>query len=320
MSLIVANKIYFYSSTNLYYWNYESSFDPDFYSEELIWEKASLVSLSDEIHWGILLDFKSTSSGEQSEGTIYYTGTFNGHTFTKQSQMPYLLDYGNNISNSLICELPDERKLDLIWMNTVSKRYLRKNRIMISSFAIPRQLSIDFDGQNLVLNQSPVMELEQFHCKETEIIRSVISDNFISIPIYYITTPVEIILSFNTIEINRWNFPSQFGIRFWNKKDEYMTFGYDTSFRFYFIDKSGLISSSLDHTNSLLKIPFNHSDSTIDFHIVLTNNTAEFYAEKGKLVLTENYWTENPFNKISFYVVDGKIELKAGRINELLFK
>lgn len=319
MSLALSDHVEFYSSPDLRFWNFESSFRSDYFSDEINLKRTILFSSSDEIHWVLLIDIKSTDPDQSSGGTIYLIGSFDGHNFINQSSQPRWLDYGKDIYGSIVFTGTDERRINVVWMNGTGEKSVKQDYQETGITTFSRQLSLDNVKGELAISVSPVAEMKEIYGKEIVLGLANVSSTDNDLPIISgIRTPIEVILKFNTSEIKRWNFPSRFGVIFWNKLGEHLSFGYDTSFRHYFIDKSGTKPfSGIKGVYEPLKMPFNHSDSTMSLHLVVDISTFECYAEDGKLVMTGSYSSRKQFNKMTLFAENGKLDLSEGKVINL---
>ncbi len=320
MSIALSNHVQFYSSPDLRLWNFESLIGSDFFPEEIEWVRSTLFPLSDEFHWVLTADIKNTGNEKSSGGTVYFIGYFDGHNFINQSSLLHWLDYGQNIYGSLISIGKDDRRINIGWVknDNIDGQFKKAGNNGSGIITLPRELSLGNMNGEWFISMSPLTELKEIYGKETQLGLLKVSYKVDDLElISNLKVPVELILKFNTSNIQKGSFPIHFGVKFWNKRGKDLTFGYDR-FGYYYIDKSGLVpSSGTQISEDLIKMPCDHSDSTMSIRFIIDISAIECFAEDGKLVMTHSFSSEERFNRITLFTEKGNIDLLEGKIVRL---
>ena len=307
MSLFVLNRIEFYSSPDLRSWNFESSVSSLFSVPDIILKRVCLFPHTDDIHWTLMADWKSDNHINSSGGTIYVTGIFDGHTYTSLSSELNWIDFGNNKYGSIVLTCPDERRLNLLWSNNPEK-----DSSVTIRLTIPTQMALENISGEPVLSFSLVHELKQFASRKIKLHSFVISNDLRNLTLLSQNKrPVEIELSFNIREMSKLNFPSRFGLIFWNDKGENIMAGYETSFMSFFADISGLKANNVDQVQ---RVTFNHTDSVMDLRVLFTPSFIKIFGADGKIVITEIYSSVKPLDNVSLFSENGTLNLVEGII------
>jgi len=318
MSLGLSNYVLLYSSKDLFSWDFESSYMPDFFKEHISMKSPCLVPLDDGMHWALFLNIESLESDQSFKGFLYLIGYFDGHHFTNISTNPCLLDYGNCINGGIVSVGPNNTNIVFLWIDndTVNSMFRcdqRRRRILL-----PRQIESHYNENNeIVLSTSPVEKLNYFLGRLKEIEPVNISEKNAR-TVSGIKPPLVAELKFNTSEINRWNFPSSYGIILRNDMYENIKIGYNTSFKYYFITKSTLRNvTSGGESPEILRMPFNHSDSTMIIKLLVYNSMVELYTNNDLLVMSGCYSVGKRFNKLDLFSENGGLNLLECKINSL---
>lgn len=167
VSLAVQKKLRFYSSQNLKEWTLLSEFGPAGVKEKPNWECPDLFELSVENEpgqkrWVLEADMGSGSVAGGSGGE-YFTGLFDGTTFTTDSLESQWVDYGRDfyapVSWSGI-PVSDGRRIWIGWMNNW-ETCLNPTYPWRSAMSVPREVTLRRIGGRLRMCQTPVRELQQ---------------------------------------------------------------------------------------------------------------------------------------------------------------
>jgi len=321
MILGLSDNVVLYSSKDLFSWDFESLYSPDFFNGNVFLESPCLVPLDDGAHWVLFLNFISYQSGQIDKGIIYLIGYFDGHRFTNLSLRPCLLDYGNAINGGFVSVGPNSTNILIPWLNidSVNSMYgwnKKERRILF-----PRKLKSHYNENNEIeLSISPVENLKILPGRLKKIESLTISEKN-AINVSRLRTPYLANITFNTSEIRRWNFPSSYGIVLRNDANEKLTVGYNTSFKYYFIDTSKLSNvKSLVEASNIFRMPFNHSDSTMVFKLYVYNSMVELYCNNDLLLMSGYYSVEKRFDKMDLFSENGELNLLECKINRLKLK
>ena len=141
-----------YSSANLRSWTHESTFVRDLAGRpSLQWECPDLVQLGNK--WVMIV---SVNPGGPllGSGTMYFTGDFDGHTFTADERdYPIWLDYGMDNYAGVTWSNTGDRKIMIGWMNNWQYAGTVPCSPWRSAMTLPRELTlIDYEGTPLLAN------------------------------------------------------------------------------------------------------------------------------------------------------------------------
>ena len=141
-----------YSSANLRSWTHESTFVRDLAGRpSLQWECPDLVQLGNK--WVMIV---SVNPGGPllGSGTMYFTGEFDGHTFTADERdYPIWLDYGMDNYAGVTWSNTGDRKIMIGWMNNWQYAGTVPCSPWRSAMTLPRELTlIDYEGTPLLAN------------------------------------------------------------------------------------------------------------------------------------------------------------------------
>jgi fructan beta-fructosidase len=315
MSLAIADHMEFYSSPDLHTWRFESSVGGDFFPEEVKWRRAALYPCADKLHWVLLADIKKEGKAAAPGGTVYFVGSFDGHSFVNESAQLHWLDYGEDVYTSLVTTGEDGHEISIGWKDDTGRQPI----------TIPRKLELEDMQDQWIIAAAPVRRLKAQYGQATDPGPVTVSYKTAGITLASgVSAPMEVFLKFATGGIQKGSFPLRFGVRFRNDKGEGIAFVFDR-FGYYYLDRSGLAASAGGASGASggsagrepVKMPFDHADSTMSFHFIVDHGIIECFAEGGKLVMTGTFPLDENFNKIELFSVNGDIGLLEASVIEL---
>lgn len=319
MSIGMHNYVLFYSSTDLHNWDFESSFDSGFFSDKVTWARTSLASVSDSTTCALMTDILPMDSNQNYGGTIYITGYFDGHTFTKTSSRPQWLDYGKNVFGTTGIQGPSGKYLIIPWIKNSGTVSDGQDLGSTGVIARPREINNIVVNNESLLTMSPVRETNGNGNKEIRIERTVVGGKGKSPKsITDLKPPFEIYLSYKTSELSRSNAPKRFGVILGNRKGGNFYFGYDTYTGYYFLNRPGKDRfTESDKNNDVMQMPYSHTGPVLDLNIIVSKSAVEFYSEEGKRVMSCDYVSTEPLDVLTLFSENGEIELTEGKIINL---
>jgi sucrose-6-phosphate hydrolase SacC (GH32 family) len=162
MIVAAGNGVELYRSSDLKTWNLASTFGAEFLPG-LCWECPDLFSLPDEDGTEVWILVTSALSGDNFTGEFgacfasYFSGQFNGHTFTSDEATPRRLSYGpDDYAPVTFSAVPDERRVLIGWMSHWGYAGNMGTTPWKGQMTLPRQLS----WKNGALLQSPPTEFD----------------------------------------------------------------------------------------------------------------------------------------------------------------
>ncbi|WP_163718609.1 glycoside hydrolase family 32 protein [Mangrovibacterium lignilyticum] len=317
MILAVQDHVSIYSSPNLIDWTFESNFGEGTGSQDGVWECPDLFPMQtgDTTKWIMMV---SVGSGGPNGGsaTQYFVGDFDGHTFSREGTKTKWVDYGkDNYAGVTWSNIPKEdgRRLFIGWMNN----WQYANQIPTGKWrgatTIVRELEMVEVYNDYLLISKPVGELKTLRDKEEQLKPELISGEMEIKKTFEF--PLEVSLHFNTKNSSAMNFAERFGIEFYNKKNEKLLIGYDNLNKLFFIDRTGAgWESPNKEFAGIHYAPYINSDPILDMHLIIDRSSVELYAKGGLVVMTEQFFSREPFTTISLFAERGEIELGEGKI------
>ena len=311
MSLAVDNRIQFYRSKNFKEWELTGEFGREHGGHGGVWECPDLfpliVSGSEETKWVLLV---SINPGGPNGGsaTQYFTGQFDGKTFTSENDSASVrwIDYGpDNYAGVTWSNAPDNRTLFLGWMGNWNYANVVPTEKWRSAMTIPRELSLVNTEEGTLLVSTPVKELEKLRGIKKVFDASGIQNH---------SGLLEVVLEFDVSESSA----TDFGVELYNSKNESVTIGYNKLSNQYFIDRthSGKVNFSDDFAGVHIASRVS-TDQTIRFHLFIDRASVELFGDNGKTCMTEIFFPNEDFKNIRLYEKDGKAKLLSGEAYEL---
>jgi fructan beta-fructosidase len=160
MALATLDRITFYSSVDLKSWTKESEFGKEVGAHGGVWECPDLFSLdyNGKQMW-ILLVSINPGGPNGGSATQYFTGQFDGKTFTPHQTDTRWIDYGPDNYAGVTWSNTGERKTFLGWMGNWQYANVVPTEKWRSAMTVPRDLGIVKSGEKYLLTSKPVAEL-----------------------------------------------------------------------------------------------------------------------------------------------------------------
>ncbi len=317
MALAVASEIFFYRSTNLKDWTESSRFGAERGSHGGVWECPELMLLniegSDEKRWVLIVSVGNGAPAGGS-GVQYFVGQFDGTTFTSQDAPDRIrwADYGADFyALQAWNDAPDGRKLCIAWMNN----WAYGNQIPAStwrgSMSIPREIALQRDGDDVVLVQRPVPELNntgrtKLTWQPRQIDCEVIAIDSAS------DVPRELHLSVRIASSNVVD-GAAFGIRI-GEGDAAVLIGYRSAHQQLFIQRPDLSGTAPGFAATHVA-PLSLRDGQLDLHLILDTCSVEVFTDQGRLTMTDQLFLPRNGNALTLFaqniaVAIGRLEIR----------
>lgn len=163
MSLAAGDSVMFYGSPNLLQWNYLSSFGAGLGAHGGVWECPDLfpMTVGKETVWVLLVNINPGAPNGGS-GTQYFTGTFDGTTFTSFHNHTRWMDYGPDNYAGVTWSNTGNRRLLIGWMSNWLYGQQLPTRRWRSAMTIARELSLQKHNDEYWLVSQPVPELDRY--------------------------------------------------------------------------------------------------------------------------------------------------------------
>ncbi len=314
--LAARDKVKFYHSLDLKSWTHTSDFG--IAKDARLWECPDLFPIkvegSNEEKW-VLITSMQSGAPNGGTGSSYWIGDFDGKTFMCNdavANQKWLDDGKDNYAFVTWSDVPksDGRRLGIGWMSNWQYAQKVPSEKWRSAMTLPRQLTLHKEDATYTLRSKPVSELLNYTNKATSI---KIKPSKQAITIMEGLTTAQLSLSFQK--------PTKGSliVRFSNTKGEYTDVGYNAVSKKYFIDriKSGIIDFSPDFTGMHIATnDYNHTN--LDMEIYLDHSSLELFADDGRCVMTEIFFSHEPYNKVEVMNMDEEVKLIEGRYHRIL--
>jgi fructan beta-fructosidase len=283
MTLATLDRITFYSSPDLKNWTKESEFGKEVGAHGGVWECPDLFPLNyngEEI-WLLLV---SINPGGPNGGsaTQYFTGKFDGHTFTPFQTDTRWIDWGPDDYAGVTWSNTKDRKIFLGWMSNWQYANQVPTATWRSAMTIPRDLSLEKIGDKYFVRSTPSPELKMLEQQPVEITNKSIS----------YTGAAQLKLSSDKI--------SDFSISLSNDSSQKVVLGYDKKENQFYIDRtaSGKIDFENGFASRTVAPRIALTDST-DITLVIDVASVELFADNGLTVMTGIFFPAKEYNKIN---------------------
>jgi len=319
------DRIMFYSSPNLIQWSKESEFSAELAPDEGVWECPDFFPLSygEEEHWVLLVSIGGGGPNGGS-GTKYYIGDFDGKQFTcsNPSCPPRWLDYGkDNYAGVTWSDIPEEdgRRIFMGWMSNWQYANKVPTERWRSAMTLPRELRLIWEDNSYILTSTLAEEMKSIINESIKLDTGTFSGKKL-VPLaameasqYYIQ------LSYKVAKGADSDLISDFGIILENQQGQKVQAGYHMKDRQVFIDRSesGIIDFSRDFPGKHTAPYAFSEDGVIRLRAIVDKSSIELFVDEGKIVMTELFFPDEPFNSLSFYSNGGSIELVEGSVSSV---
>ena len=319
MILARGNQIRIYNSPNLKDWTFASDFGLNHGAAGLPWECPDLFELPVDGNpknnkWVMLVSLGDGSPNGGS-GTEYFIGSFDGKVFKNENapEVTQWVDYGrDNYAGVTWSNVPqkDGRRILLGWMSNWKYAQKVPTSTWRSAMTIPRTLSLKATEKGIKLVSKPIDELKNLRQRlDISIVsQKIVNETKTKTSLATTIKSGELILEFEK------GTASDFGVKLSNGKGEFLLIGFDTLSNQFYTDRTfaGKKDFSPDFAGKHYAPRFSNAQ-TIKWHIVFDKSSVEVFADDGLTVITDTFFPNEDFNKLTFYANNGYVRLKSGR-------
>jgi fructan beta-fructosidase len=284
MTLATLDRITFYSSSDLKTWKKESEFGDTVGAHGGVWECPDLFPLKyDGKDIWILLVSINPGGPNGGSATQYFTGQFDGHTFTPYQTDTRWVDYGPDDYAGVTWSNTGDRKIFLGWMSNWQYANVVPTIKWRSATTVPRNLSLQKIGDRYFVSAVPVKELDKLKREKIDI-----KDNKAKLSggaVMRLTTGVlndfEIVLS--------------------NNSSQRTVIGYSKAANEYYIDRTASGKTSFEKGFASRSVaPRIAITDSADITLVIDVASVELFADGGATVMTAIFFPDKEYNEISF--------------------
>ena len=308
MTLATKDRITFYSSTNLKDWAKESEFGEKQGAHGGVWECPDLISFDyrGKKEWILIVNINPGGPNGGS-ATQYFTGSFNGQTFTPDDTAIKWLDYGPDEYAGVTWSNTGNRKIFLGWMSNWDYANQVPTGKWRGAMTIPKELGIGKVNNTFLVTSMPVKELD----KTATIVKSIknpISSNHTLTENQKITTPYRITISVDA---------EDFSMMLSNKEGDKLIVGFDKKANQYYIDRTNAGKSDFKEGFASKAIAPRFSNTKkIELTLLVDAASVELFADKGLTTMTSIFFPSSLLNELLFKPED-KLLIHALEIAEL---
>jgi fructan beta-fructosidase len=327
MVLAAQDRAQFYTSKNLKDWKYASEFGKNIGAHGGVWECPDFFPIkvkgTKETKW-VLIQNLNPGGANGGSGTQYFIGDFDGTTFTLDAhfakrvtqEKAVWLDYGkDNYAGVTWNNVPkaDGRRLFIGWMSNWDYAQQVPTTGWRSSTTIAREIQLVKKGNAYSLINNPVEEINSYVSKTIQV-KSLKGKGKLSILEAAKIDLTKAIIDFNIKNLKQ----DTYTFTLSNKKGESLVFGINNSDHYLFVDrsKSGKNDFSEKFASTITKAALDGNQKEGVFKIVLDKTSIEIFYNNGEKVITEIFFSDQPFTTLSVSSNQG-IELSNLVLNQL---
>ena len=308
MTLATKDRVTFYSSPNLKEWTKESEFGEKIGAHGGVWECPDLISL-DYKGKKIWVLFVSLNPGGPNGGsaTQYFTGTFDGTTFTPFQTDTRWVDYAPDNYAGVTWANTGKRNIFLGWMSNWQYATRVPTERWRSAMTIPRELGLQKIGEKYFVTSKPINELKVLGDAPTTSHK--IDKN--TKKKFQLNAPAQLSIKAEKLE--------NFSITLSNKVQQKVVIGYDKNSNNYYIDRTGSGKVSFEkgfaakHTAPRLSTKKN-----FDLTLIIDVASVELFADEGLSVMTQIFFPDEDYTDVTIQTSENfKITLQYSKLKSI---
>jgi fructan beta-fructosidase len=296
MALAVKDVIHLYSSKDLKDWTLESEFGEGIGAKGGVWECPDLFELEMEDGSTKWVMFISINPGAPNggSGTQYFTGDFDGTTFTPEHQEEKWLDWGtDNYAGVTWANIPEEdgRTLFIGWMSNWTYATVTPTESYRSAMTLARELKLVKDGGENIVTSIPVSEFYK-NLEEVKSAEAFNKNHNLELP-----GKKGFVLSLQNVSLGE---DQTFKLH--NESGEEITLRFDNEAQKVYLDrtKSGKVDFHEEFA-SMQEMPLRERLNKINMDIVVDASSVEIFINDGAYVMTAQVFNTSPFTAFELH-------------------
>ena len=308
MTLATKDRVTFYSSRNLKNWTKESEFGEKVGAHGGVWECPDLISMDykGEKIWVL---FVSINPGGPNGGsaTQYFTGKFDGKTFSPFQTDTRWVDYGTDNYAGVTWANTGKRKIFLGWMSNWQYATKVPTEKWRSAMTIPRELGLQKIGGKYFVTSKPVNELKILANGPSTLQKI----DKLTEKKLRLSGPSQLTLKVDKLE--------SFSITLLNKANQKVVIGYDKISNSYYIDRtaSGKVSFEKGFAGKHLA-PRLSTEEKIHLTLIIDVASVELFADNGLTAMTEIFFPDEEYTDITIQSSEAfKISLQHTKLKSI---
>lgn len=282
MTLATQDRITFFSSPNLKDWTRESEWGQHAGAHGGVWECPDLFPLDyDGQKVWVLLVSINPGGPNAGSATQYFTGQFDGKTFTPYDSTVRWIDYGPDDYAGVTWSNTGNRRIFLGWMSNWLYGTAVPTEQWRSAMTVPRDLSLEKINGKYFLRSRPSPELKSITEQADEKGNDLALDG-----------PAKLELTAGKV--------TDFTITLSNDSAKKLVIGYDKAGNNYFIDRTA--SGNVNFKEGFAArhtAPRVAMDQNANLTLIIDVASVELFADDGLTVMTEIFFPKINYNKIS---------------------
>jgi fructan beta-fructosidase len=298
MTLATKDHITFYSSPNLKNWKKESEFGADLGAHGGVWECPDLFPLTaanGKKMWILIVNI-NPGGLQGGSATQYFTGNFDGKTFTPNRTDTRWLDQGSDEYAGVTWSNTGKRHIFLGWMSNWEYATSVPTETWRSAMTIPRELRLVKVGSDYYVAAEPVKELNKLKTNPNGVKESLyVAD---TVDITGLTKKLKGTGNQYELRLSSKNLKS-FSIILSNENNEKLMIGFDSKENSWYIDRThaGESGFNKDFAKRFSSQRIAKTGVT-DIILIVDAASLELFADKGLTVMTSIFFPQKPYDKI----------------------
>ncbi|UII78248.1 glycoside hydrolase family 32 protein [Flagellimonas sp. CMM7] len=314
LALAAGDHAKFYKSSDLKEWKHLSDFGKRQGAHGGVWECPDLFHLkvegSDEEKWVLIISINPGAPNGGS-GTQYFIGEFDGKKFVSDQKEAKWLDFGtDNYAGVTYNNTPNDERIFIGWMSNWDYARDTPTKKWRSAMTVPRKLSLRKVGDDYLLANYP---LEQMDKLTSEVLEKGIS------------VPTDTSLTFNVDGLNQSQLKfttasKDFKLIFTNDLNETLVLAMDSKNEAFMLDrmnsgKTGFQSEfgNKKHYMSVESLGV----GAYEINILLDWSSIEVFIDNGLYVMTQQIFPTEPYNKLIIENLDDQSVIENAQINKM---
>ena len=306
MALATTEKTLFYASSDLKKWKKLSEFGEGTGAHNGVWECPDFFPMkvedTGEQKW-VLIQSLNPGGYNGGSGTQYFVGDWDGKTFTPEENMEnleekhsYWLDFGrDNYAGVTWSNIKDGRTLFMGWMSNWLYAQEVPTTTWRSAMTVARELVLSKKDGNYRIYSKPVEELSNYTAPLNSSLNTSEKGVFTYSP--------ESELQSNRFKIE---IPikdqKKIEFRIGNEQDS-LIFGLNIPDKQFYVNRrnSGLTDFKKNFAEKISTAPRIANNDTLVVDLVIDKTSVEIFYDEGATVMTEIFFPEKPYKKLSIH-------------------
>jgi fructan beta-fructosidase len=321
MILAVLDHVELYGSKDLKAWTKLSEFGKSAGAHGGVWECPDLFPLPVEGQqtqkWVMLVSINPGGIYGGS-ATQYFIGDFDGKEFTNDNTAESVLwlDHGkDNYAGVTWSNIPEQdgRRIFMGWMSNWQYANVVPTENWRSAMTIARTLELKNTAAGLRLTSTPVKEIDDLRGQTYDLpLQQIVATQELADVPFDVST-AEIVLEFELSADD-----NDFGVKLSNERGQAVTIGFNAPDNRFYVDRSRSGKSDFsDAFEGIHSAPRLSTDKSVKFHLLVDVASVEVFADDGEVVLTDIFFPDEDYDRITLFSKAGTANLRSGRITHL---